>query len=291
MESPKIAKLYRDIPEESLKRLLAFRQRYPYQNLTIHENEWRFIDTREGEQVIVLLAGGTSIAEVSYQSLTHFAQHYRVIAPDYPPIEDISVLFEGLLALLDNLGIHHFYLMGGSYGGWMAQSLVRAYPEQVRKVVITAVGPPNPENSRQIAKMMRWIRLMPTFLLKTMINRSFARFDTSKIEDYPDMALLWALVKEVMNFRVERKDIFALMVRLIDQTDNFTFTPEDLKEWGGRILLVFGSEDPTTPLDKRDAMKELYPQAEVKVFDGGEHGIALTHQQEYFTVIDDFLKS
>ena len=55
------------------------------------------------------------------------------------------------------------------------------------------------------------------------------------------------------------------------------------------MLLVFGSSDPATPPEKRTAMQELYPQAEIKVFDGGEHGIAITHQDEYFSVIDEFL--
>jgi hypothetical protein len=27
----------------------------------------------------------------------------------------------------------------------------------------------------------------------------------------------------------------------------------------------------------------------MNVFEGGEHGIAITHQQEYFAVIDEFL--
>jgi pimeloyl-ACP methyl ester carboxylesterase len=36
-------------------------------------------------------------------------------------------------------------------------------------------------------------------------------------------------------------------------------------------------------------MCDLYPRAEVKVFEGGEHGIAITHQQEYFQAIDEFL--
>lgn len=291
MENPKIAKLYRDVPEEPLKRLLAFRKQYPYQSLTIHDQEWRFIDTRAGDQVLVALAGGTSIAEVSYQSLAHFAQIYRVIAPDYPRIGNIAELFEGLAALLDHLGINSFYLMGGSYGGWMAQSLVRAYPERVQKLVLTAIGPPNPENSRQLAKLLPWLRGMPTFVLKALINRAFSRLDVGQTEDYPDLALLWALTKEMMEVRVKREDILNLMVLLVDQTDNYIFTPDDLKDWGGSILIVCGSEDPSTPLDKREAMQTLYPRAQMKVFEGGEHGIAITHQQQYFAVIDEFLRS
>jgi len=36
-------------------------------------------------------------------------------------------------------------------------------------------------------------------------------------------------------------------------------------------------------------MRVLYLQAEVKVFEGREHAIALTHQVEYFATIDEFL--
>jgi len=291
MENPKIAKLYRDVPEEPLKRLLAFRQQYPYQSLTIHDHEWRFIDTREGEQGLVAMSGGTSIAEVSYQSLAHFAQTYRIIAPDYPRIGNIAELFEGLIALLDHLGINSFSLIGGSYGGWMAQSFVRAYPERVRKLVLTAIGPPNPENSRQIAKLLRWLRLMPAFMLRALVTYSFAKLDVSKAEDYPELAVLWALVKEIMYYRVGREDIFALMYRLVDQTENYEFSSDDLKYWDGSILIVCGSEDPSTTPEKREALRVLYPQAQMKVFEGGEHGIALTHQQEYFAVIDEFLEN
>jgi len=79
-------------------------------------------------------------------------------------------------------------------------------------------------------------------------------------------------------------------VAAVDRSDReFSFSADDLKDWSGRILLVFGSDDPATPREKREAMVKLYSQAEVKVFEGGEHGIAITHQQEYFAVIDEFL--
>ncbi len=76
----------------------------------------------------------------------------------------------------------------------------------------------------------------------------------------------------------------------VNRSDRELFLfPDDLKNWPDHILLVFGAEDPATPLEKREAMVELYPKAEMKVFEGGEHGIAITHQQEYFAVIDEFL--
>ena len=289
MESnPKISRLYAGVPEEPLSRLRAFREHFPYQSVSLSGIEWNYIDSGSGEPPLFILAGGTSIAEVSFFSVEHFAEQYRVISPDYPPIEELDVLFSGFMELLDYLGVEQFYTMGGSYGGWMVQSLVRQFPGRISKVAITAVGPPDINNSQEIARLMSWFRITPTFMLRSMLNKSFARLERDRSSN-PDMALLWALVSEVINYRLGRADMLAMMQRLVNQTDNYTLSPEDLEDWPGRMLLVFGAEDPATPLEKREAMQQLYPHAEVKVFEGGEHGIAITHQDEYFSVIDRFL--
>jgi pimeloyl-ACP methyl ester carboxylesterase len=284
----KIARLYADVPAESLNRLQDFRRRFPYRSISLDGIEWHYIDSANYKPVLFILPGAATVAEVSFISLEHFSEHFRVIAPDYPAIEEIEVLFSGFIGLLDYLEIERFYAMGGSYGGWMLQSLVRQFPERISRLVVSAVGPPDGQNSQELARLMGWFRITPTFLLRWMLNRSFTRLESDPTNN-PDMALLWALVSEVVNYRLSRADMLAMMQRLIDQTDNYTFSPDDLDDWPGEMLLVFGSEDPATPLEKREAMQELYPKAEVKVFEGGEHGIAITHQEQYFSVIDDFL--
>jgi len=285
---PKIAKLYADVPEEAVERLLDFRRRFPCREVEIGGRRWRFIDTEQGGRVLFIPAGGTTIAEVSFMSIDHLAKGQRVISPDYPPVDTLQDLFEGYIGLLDHLGIGRFSLMGGSYGGWMAQSLVRAHPERIDKLVLTAIGPPNPENSRQLAWLMPLLRIMPMFALRGLINRSFGRLDDSQRTD-PDQALLWALVNEVVTYRIGRSDFVAAMRRLIDQTNNYSFSAGDLADWPGSILMLFGTEDPATPAEKRQAMTTLYPQAETIVFEGGQHAIALSHQDTYFKAIDSFL--
>jgi pimeloyl-ACP methyl ester carboxylesterase len=285
---PKIANLYANVPEEAVKRLLDFRQRFPYRELAIGGRTWRFVDTEDGERALFIPAGGTTIAEVSFLSIDHLAERQRVISPDYPPVDTLAELFEGFLALLDHLGVGRFSLMGGSYGGWMVQSLVRQAPDRVNKLILTAIGPPNPDNSRQLARLLPLLRIMPMFVLRGLIGRTFSRLDNSE-DVNPDQALLWALVDEVLTYRVGRADLVAAMRRLVDQTENYSFKADDLKEWPGSILMLFGAEDPATPLERRQAMSELYPQAETVVFEGGQHAIALSHQEQYFRVIDDFL--
>jgi pimeloyl-ACP methyl ester carboxylesterase len=98
-------------------------------------------------------------------------------------------LYESIIDLLDYLEVDQFYTMGGSYGGWMVQSLVRQFPQRISKVAITAVGPPDKENSKELARLIGWLRIAPTFMLRWMINRSFSRL-ASTSPDGEDMSLL-----------------------------------------------------------------------------------------------------
>jgi proline iminopeptidase len=286
--APNDLRFYEAVPNDQWQRLKTFRHRHPYASLNINEAEWHYIDTQAGEQVVFILAGATTIAEISFNTIEHLAIGNRVIAPDYPPINNLADLFEGYIDMLDRLGIDRFVLMGGSYGGWMAQSLVRKFPERIDKVVLSAIGPPNPENSRQLAKMLWMLKLTPFGILRTLMNRSFSRL-VSAGELKPEQTLMMAQLKEIMHTRVGRKDILAALLRLIDQTDHYSFEPEDLADWRGQMLLLMGSDDPSTTPEKREALARLYPQAEHVVFDGADHSVSVTHKEQYYQALDDFL--
>lgn len=285
---PMTSSFYKDVPMEGIERLLAFREQYPYQVMTINKFDWHFIDTGGEGHPLLLFAGGTTIAEVSINSIERLAKSYRVIAPDYPPIDKLKELFTGFIELLDRLSLQQVYAMGGSYGGWMLQSFIRAYPERVRKAVISVVGPPNPENSDQIAKILPLVRILPMYMLRSLLNRLFTGLESERTEN-PDQIMIWALVKEAVYHRVQRKGFVALMKRLIDQTRNYAFTANDLADWEGKLLMLFGSDDPATPPERREAMRQLYPDADLEVIEGGQHGISMTHEAEYYGTIEKFL--
>jgi pimeloyl-ACP methyl ester carboxylesterase len=287
MNPSRIKRFYADVPEDQIKRLLDFRERYPYQTAAIQGVSWRYIDTGGDGPVIFIFAGGTNIAELSFQTLGHLARRYRVIAPDYPPIRTLAELFRGALGLLDQLGVGQFHLMGGSYGGWMAQSFVRYCPDRVKTLVLAAIGPPNPENSRQIEKLLFFLRLLPAPLLRKLMLKTLSSL--VKPDQQPGMELMVAHLKEILYEHMGRADILASMERLVDQTSNYTFTPHDLDVWPGKILYIAGSEDSTSTPEKREAMLALYPQAQIHIIQGAGHAAAISHQQEYFDTIDAFL--
>ena len=254
---------YQEVPRESLQKYKGFLSQYPYQTFQFQRQTWNYIDTGKGKRSLLLLAGGTGAADISFQTITHLAREYRVIAPDYPPLNTIKELFDGLQALLANLNIETFFLMGGSYGGIMAHSLVRMFKERVEKVVITAAGPPNPENSKQLRRMMPLFRFMPLGILKRMLTKSFQNLVAES--DNPDMHMLWGITRKVIRERIKRADLVALTNRLIDQTDHYSFNAQDLADWQGEMLFILGGKDPSTSPEKIERLRELYQRRKFRL--------------------------
>lgn len=285
----KQARYYADVQKDQLQQLADFRARYPYQTAKMDGITWRYIDTGKGSETLVVLAGGTTKADLSFQTINMLAERWRVIAPDYPPVGTVRALGEGLIALLDELGIGEFSLLGGSYGGLMAHPLVRLYPDRVRKMVLAVSPAPNPESGQRLARTLRWLRFVPIFSLRNMLSRTFGGLVQEDDTPDPNTALLLAMTREIVMERITRADILAAMRRVVDMNKSFTYTPDDLVGWSCDILMIFGADDPATPPETRAALQALYPNARVRVFEGSGHAIAITRQAEYFATIEGFL--
>ena len=286
-ENPKVAKLYKNVPSELLSRLHQFRTQYPYKRATVDGTEWRYIDTGSGEQVLLALSGATCIAEMSWLSIEHFAQRNRVISPDYPALDTMAGLVDGIAGILDREGISRAHVMGGSYGGFVAQAFVRRHPDRTASLILSHTLLPEREGAEQVAKVVRWMRLLPAPAL-----RAFFRMRLGKLfpeGQHLELALSKALFAEIVNYHLTKAQLISLMRRVVDLGVNYSFTPDDLRDWPGRILLLMADDDPATPEPVREAMAAMYPQAKRRLFSGAGHATAILKQDEYFAAIDEFL--
>ena len=88
---------------------------------------------------------------------------------------------------------------------------------------------------------------------------------------------------------MDKKDAIGILERMVDFSLR-SFTPQDLAGWAGKVLLVFGEDDPATPPDVRRRLESLYPGCQVRLFEGSGHTTSVTRQDEYLEAIDSFLK-
>jgi 2-hydroxy-6-oxonona-2,4-dienedioate hydrolase len=292
-KTARIAKLYREVPQEQVEKLHQFRANHPYRRALVHGVDWDYIDTNAGERVLLLLTGALGTGESVWQTITHFADrretnHFRVIAPSYPAsIVTMAALTDGLAGLLDAVGVDRADVVGGSAGGWIAQAFVRRHPDRTNRLVISHAGVPKPERGAQLQRALRWLPLLPMGLLRRLAKK---RLLALLPRDHPELAFIYAYLVEALTYHVTKESFLATMRRGADLDLNYTFAPGDLDAWPGEVLLIMADDDPSTPPPVRDALQVLYPNARAYVFQGTGHATPILKRDEYLSVMDEFLR-
>jgi pimeloyl-ACP methyl ester carboxylesterase len=223
----------------------------------------------------------------SFQHILRFEDEYRVIVPNYPfHINSIAGLVEGIVRILDEEGIRQAHVLGGSYGGMIAQRLVRRYPEGVARLIISHTGGPEPERAHKNKRLVHILRFLPFSILRSMLKAATGK----SMRDAPAQRPSWEVyTNEVLNWLCKPDIISRYEVAVdFDATSNFTST--DLQDWPGRILILEGDNDPIAGAGARAALKALHPQARVHTFQGTGHVASIARVDEYVSVIKDFLK-
>jgi pimeloyl-ACP methyl ester carboxylesterase len=285
LTNPRIASLYARVPADRLEEFQTFRRAFPYRNVAHEGVAWPYLTGGQGDPPLLLLSGALAIPDISWTSIVNFATRRQVIVPAYPPVMTMDTLVDGIAAVLRHEGVDQAHVMGGSYGGFVAQVFVRHHPQLTRSLVLSHTQPPYPETAARIRPFARLLRWMPMGLVRYMMRRVFRSMMPEWSEE---TACLLAIFDELIRYALDKKDVIGILERTVDYSVR-RFAPQDLSGWPGKVLLVFGDGDPATPPDVRQQLESLYPGCQVHLFEGASHATSVTHQSEYLAVIDEFL--
>lgn len=285
LANPKIAALYQDVPATETNEFRQFLRKYSYQQLSHDGEDWAYINTEPKDEVVLFLSGALCAPEVSWKSIVGLADEYQVIAPEYPPLKSMEALVDGIAAILRREGVDRAHVIGGSYGGFVAQVFVRRCPKITRSLVLSHTLPPNFEGGESIRKAVRTLNLLPEGILRWIMGKRLGGLMPEKTDE---TAGLHALYQEMLQYRLTKADMLGVLWRTADFHDQ-KFSPSDLLTWEGRVLLLLADNDPGTPDEVRARLKGLYPQAKMHLFHGSGHATAVTQQAEYQRAILDFL--
>jgi pimeloyl-ACP methyl ester carboxylesterase len=282
----KVVALYADVLPADMERFQAFCNDCPYRQLTDDGVDWPYLINERSGETLLLLSGALSIPDISWLTIAHFAQTYRVIAPAYPAVKTMNALVDGIAAILQQEGIKKAHVLGGSYGGFVAQVFVRRYPDLTHSLVLSHTFPPDPANVKTIQKMARWMPLLPEGVLRWLMGKRLGALMPAKT---PEVSLFHAMFEELLYFRLKKVDLLSTVYRTVDYYAQ-EYSPLDLVGWPGKVLLVMADDDPGTPESVRDAMSALYPGAKVHLFHGTGHSTSVLKEQEYQKAIEQFLE-
>jgi pimeloyl-ACP methyl ester carboxylesterase len=281
----KIAARYTGVSPTDLDKFQAFCQACPYKQVTNGGVEWPYLVNKDSGETLLLLSGALAIPDISWLTIAHFAKTYRVIAPAYPPVKTMDALVDGIAEILHQEGIEQAHVLGGSYGGFVAQVFVRRHPGLARSLVLSHTFPPDPANVKAIQKMVKWLPLLPEGILRWLMGKQLGSLMPAKTAE---TALLHAMFEEVLYHHITKADILSSFWRTVDYYA-LEYTPQDLAEWPGKVLLVMAGDDPGTPEPVRAALSALYPGARLHLFHGTGHVTSVLKEEEYQAVIGEFL--
>ncbi len=282
-------KYYRKVPSAQADQFIRFRQEHPLKSAVVDGLSWEYLEagTPSGAP-LVFLPGALSLAESAWRTISQLEQgNYRLLVPNYPPQVDSMVsLADGVAEILRQEGITSASIVGGSYGGMLAQVFVHRHAELVTHLVLSHTYPPVARRARSVAPALRLFRILPMPMVKRMLRQRMIGILPSKPS--PELLLIAAQVRETVDTRLTRQAALSTYTRMMD-FDRQVFTPSDLSAWPGRTLIMLDEDDPTTPEQLRNDLIALYPGATLHMFKGTGHATSILESAEYIMVMEEFL--
>lgn len=283
-------RLFANVSSTQRREILNFRETHQFKTREIAGNTWEYIDTEEGNINLVMVPGGMRRPHIGWRMLQAFEKRYRVIAPSYPTTGSMNVLRDGIISLLDEIGIHRFAIIGSSYGGVVAQCVLHAVPDRITHAILANTGTisENPDIIKRLERGLRIIRMLPNRVVTWGGLRSFKKLLDGIHTEQRDLydALL---VEHFARKWLTKKEFVCHYQGLLDFHSNFRFSPEDSLTYSTKVLLIDSSHDPGVLDGASAALREMYPNATTHTFLEGGHMPSISKADEFKKVIDDFL--
>ena len=111
---------------------------------------------------VLLLPGALGRPETGFEYAEALQNTFRVIAPGYPKTaKTMADLASGAAELLRGLGVVRAHIVGGSFGGLVAQAMVDRFPQSVNQLVLSDTSPPVFRRALAMQAAACFIRALP----------------------------------------------------------------------------------------------------------------------------------
>lgn len=268
-----------------------FRASHPTRELEIDGCGWNYLVAGQGSQWVVLLHSAAAGAESLFCQMDKLEIEYRVLAPTIPgEVTTMRSACEGLAALLDHERIQAAHIVGHSVGGMLAQYFLWCCPERVQSVVLSHTVLPTVSHAEGLAQAQADYGPVPDSVLfegASQILRE--RYVHQPLPlDSTDWAANYVVMEELYRTGAVRKAEALGWLALEEDYHRYHKLPQKEElEWSQPILIIESDADEVYNLSEREALREVYSDAQVHTFHGWGHlGIVATGP-----VIQAFLRS
>ena len=272
------------MPEDLGETMCRFRATHPCQTFSAGKSRWPYLVGGNGDEAVLLLPGALGRGETSFQYITALEARYRVIAPSYPPGEDtIAALADGAASLLAAHGLERAHVVGGSFGGLVAQGLLRRHPERVAGLVLSDTTPPLPGRLPSLRSRAALLFCLPERCIRALLTIGICHY----LRDLPpNEKRFWRAHFDDHIAGLTKTDVLDRARAWIDFDRHYTSSPNPKRD----VLILQAADDRMVRPAEHAALCALYPGATCYTIRAGGHAASLSRAGEYIEAIGGFLR-
>lgn len=251
---------------------------------------------------LLVLAGGTGLAEGMFAMAKSFMDKYSLISFNYPmAFKNNIATADAIAELIKYLKAENVYIWGQSYGGLLAQIIAKRHPDTVKGLILTSTASLSNDlkyegikrfyemiNEEKEKKNKRIYGHFPMFLLPAIMGFAFKKYLKNSPETYVAIKELMKQIKPSMT-----NEYFVHMDTLLgDLRSSFgTHHKEDFEYLKGRVLIIEPDDDKTFTDDIKEALINIMTEPKVVRDIKGGHLAMMLNPDETLDMVDDFLDS
>jgi pimeloyl-ACP methyl ester carboxylesterase len=226
--------------------------------------------------------------EASPELVARLGRSRRVLPMRYPAATTMTALVDALAAQIAAAGPARVDVLGSSYGGWVAQCLVRRHPALVRHLVLLHSFVLRPADARQFRIGLALWRALPDGLLRRLSSLRVRRV-LRPVGDEAERERLAAAMAAELAAPGSMETLRRQNLCMLDSCTSFSVAPGDLTRHDGRVLIVDSDDDPVIRAADRERLRAAYPGAQVRTFHGTGHVTARAAPEAFAQAVDAFL--
>ena len=217
------------------------------------------------------------------------ARRFKVVMPDNRGFGESEIspgpyttaqLAGDAVALLDTLEIERAHVLGISLGGMIAQELVLAAPERVRKLVLCSTTPGGPDSvpmpQQTVALMGRQPKIDP--------REAMVMFVKNALSSEPPAGL----VDEIVTYRMANPPDPAGWYAQASAGAAHDALAR-LGDIRAPTLVVHGTADNVVDAGNAPLIANAIPDARLEVFDGVGHLLPWERPEQFVSLVEEFL--
>lgn len=276
----------------------------PFQVYKLNGNEmkYRYYKKEDAAATIVVLAGGSGLADGFFLFLRSLMDKYSLITIPYPLFcKDNNETADAIATLIRYLKAENVYFWGQSYGGLLAQIIAKKHSDVVSGLLLTSTASFSTElkfegmkcivnmiNEEKEAKRIKKYKKLPMGIAMAMFPMMFKKHLKGDKKAYKTIKELIQILKPEMS-----KGHFVHMTQLLGDLRNHfgLYKKQDYEYLKGKVLIIEPVDDKTFTDDIKEALCNMMSEPTVIHEVEGGHLAIMFNPEGYINLIDEFISN